>query len=310
MEIPSAIGAKSQTVAEQVLENIDSLERPPPRAPQAARAVHYWRAEVLDGVEMLTADFTRHRFTRHWHAGYALGVVTRRAERFYCRGTHHVAAAGQLIAVNPGEIHDGEPAHDEGWSYRMLYPTERLVREIWTDGDEVRGGAPRFCQSVITDREIATELDEAHRTIEQADDRLEGEMRLLLVLRALLARHARADGRQASPAETDKRRLGPALELIEAEIAGDLSLAALAQAVGLGRFHFLRLFKASLGCPPHKYVVQRRVARAKTLLERGRSAMEAALEVGFFDQSHFANVFRQTYGVTPRAYQRGNWLRA
>jgi len=80
--------------------------------------------------------------------------------------------------------------------------------------------------------------------------------------------------------------------------------------VGLGRFHFLRLFKAALGCPPHHYVVQRRVARAKALLERGRSAMEAALEVGFFDQSHFANVFRQTYGMTPRAYQRGNWLRA
>jgi len=288
------------------LENIDFLERPA-SSPQARRAVHYWRADLLGGVEMLTADFTHHRFTRHWHAGYALGVVTRSAERFYCRGSHHLAAAGQLISVNPGEIHDGEPAYDRGWSYRMLYPTERLVREIWADGEEVAGGAPRFCQSVIADAELAAELASAHRAIEQARDRLADETRLLLVLRALLARHARADGLQRTPAVADRRRLRPALDLIEAEIAGDLSLATLADAVGLGRFHFLRLFKAALGCPPHHYVVQRRVARAKALLERGRPAMEAALEVGFFDQSHFANVLRQTYGMTPRAYQRGNW---
>ena len=113
--------------------------------------------------------------------------------------------------------------------------------------------------------------------------------------------------RCAPTAGADKHRLRPALELIEADVARPLSLDALAAAVGLGRFHFLRLFKASLGCPPHHYLVQRRVARAKALLEDGVSPAQAGVAAGFFDQSHFANAFRRTYGMTPRGYQRGSW---
>ncbi len=56
---------------------------------------------------------------------------------------------------------------------------------------------------------------------------------------------------------------------------------------------------------PHAYVRARRVAGGKTLLARGLPVADAALAVGFFDQSHFANRFRETYGMTPRTFQRG-----
>src|SRR5262249_12835794 len=148
----------------------------------------------------------------------------------------------------------------------------------------------------------------AHRAVEMTDDRLQAESALVLALSKLLVRHADAEAGPRPMTAADKHRLRPALELIEADVARPLSLDELAAAVGLGRFHFLRLCKASMGCPPHHYVVQRRVARAKTLLEDGLSPAHAGVGAGFFDQSHFANVFRKTYGMTPRAYQRGRGL--
>jgi AraC-like DNA-binding protein len=285
------------------LENID-VAHGRPSSPQR----HYWRADLLGGLEMFCADFTTQRFSRHWHPGYALGVVTRGAERLYCRAANHVAGTGELVAVNPGEIHDGEPAEAGGWAYRMLYPSERLVREVWSDLAGGRG-TPRFRQSVITDGDAARQLVIAHRAAETAGDRLQAESALVLALSTLLARHAEPEGGRRRPmAGADEHRLRPALELIEADVARPLSLDELAAAVGLGRFHFLRLFKASLGCPPHHYLVQRRVACAKALLEDGLSPAQAGVASGFFDQSHFANAFRRTYGMTPRAYQRGRGL--
>ena len=182
------------------------------------------RADLLGGVEMFCADFTTQRFSRHWHPGYALGVVTRGAERLYCRTEHHVAGTGELIAVNPGEIHDGEPAEAGGWAYRMLYPSEQLVREIWSDLAGGRG-TPRFCQSVIADGEAARQLVNAHRAAETAGDRLQAESALVLALSALLARHAEPEGGRRRPTMgVDRHRLRPALELIEADVARPLSL--------------------------------------------------------------------------------------
>ncbi|TDD22012.1 AraC family transcriptional regulator [Nonomuraea diastatica] len=67
----------------------------------------------------------------------------------------------------------------------------------------------------------------------------------------------------------------------------------------------LRSFRRAYGLPPHAYVVQLRVRRARALLERGTPPAEAAVAAGFCDQSHLSRHFRRMVGVTPGAYQRG-----
>ena len=64
-------------------------------------------------------------------------------------------------------------------------------------------------------------------------------------------------------------------------------------------------FAATVGMTPFRYVMTRRLARARELLERtGRSALDIALDVGFKTPSHFAFRFRREFGVTPRAIRR------
>jgi AraC family transcriptional regulator len=83
----------------------------------------------------------------------------------------------------------------------------------------------------------------------------------------------------------------------------DLSLAELANLVQLSPYHFARLFKRSTGLPPHKYLLQCRIKRAKKLLlERELSIAEIACVVGFSSQGHLNYHFKRLVGATPKAF--------
>ena len=105
-----------------------------------------------------------------------------------------------------------------------------------------------------------------------------------------------APSRQALPAW----RLRHVIEYIEAHLDDDLSLAELAGVAGFSRSHFQPLFKQATGRSVHRFVLERRVERARwLLLEGGRSVMAIALETGFANPSHMARCMRRILGVTP-----------
>lgn len=92
---------------------------------------------------------------------------------------------------------------------------------------------------------------------------------------------------------------------IEQHLARGVCLQELAAIAGLSSCHFARAFKQSTGLPPHRYLLDRRIARAMLLIgQSARPLAQIGLEVGFFDQSHFTRWFTRLAGNTPRAYRR------
>ncbi len=95
-------------------------------------------------------------------------------------------------------------------------------------------------------------------------------------------------------------RLRNVLEYVEAHLDDDLTLAELATVAGFSVSHFKSLFKQSVGVPVHRYVLERRVERARLLLlEGGRSMTDIALEAGFTHPSHMARCMRRVLGRSP-----------
>lgn len=91
-------------------------------------------------------------------------------------------------------------------------------------------------------------------------------------------------------------------DYVESSLADELDVTAMAAVGGLSPAHFARAFAATLGMTPFRYVMMRRLARARELLEgTSRPAFDIALDVGFKTPSHFASRFRREFGVTPRA---------
>ncbi|MGL5806432.1 MAG: helix-turn-helix domain-containing protein [Xenococcaceae cyanobacterium] len=108
----------------------------------------------------------------------------------------------------------------------------------------------------------------------------------------------------SAPKKLTQFQLQQILNYIQDNLGSEIGLAELAKIVSLSPHHFGRLFKQNMGIPPHRYVLQCRIDRAKKLLSKKQLSMAAiAIQLGFHDQSHFTNVFRKHTNLTPRQYQ-------
>ena len=102
-----------------------------------------------------------------------------------------------------------------------------------------------------------------------------------------------------------------ALRRVQAYIAAhcheNLNIGTLASHVGLSRYHFSRAFKASVGMPPHRYLLEQRISKAAELIERSEQPLvNIAVHVGFADQAHFSRSFRAMVGLTPSQFRRAH----
>ena len=99
-------------------------------------------------------------------------------------------------------------------------------------------------------------------------------------------------------------RLRRVRDYVEAHLDDDLSLTVLADIACLSPYHFSRSFKQAAGVGPQRYVIQRRLERAKRLLRQTHQPLAwIAKEAGFADQSHLTQIFRREMGVTPGRFR-------
>jgi AraC family transcriptional regulator len=96
-----------------------------------------------------------------------------------------------------------------------------------------------------------------------------------------------------------------AKEFLMARLNGEVTLEALAQECGLSRSHFARAFKKTTGLPAHRWLLDRRIERARELLlNSGFPIAEVADLCGFANQSHLTRVFTNALGVSPGEWRR------
>ena len=137
-------------------------------------------------------------------------------------------------------------------------------------------------------------------------DRLYIESLVIQLAVSVLRRHSRVSGASSiQPSggltRSQARRV---LEYIETNLSQEVTLREMAGVVDLSPYHFARMFKRTMSTAPHRYVLERRVERAKAMLRTtGASLVEISLFTGFSDQSHFTNTFRRIVGATPTRFQ-------
>lgn len=106
--------------------------------------------------------------------------------------------------------------------------------------------------------------------------------------------------RALSPSQQAKVR-----DFVDAGMDSELTVERMAAEVGISPFHFSRLFRASFGVSPYRYVLQMRIARAAHLLraEKQRTVADIALAVGFASQAHLTHAFKSHMGQTPARWR-------
>jgi len=205
------------------------------------------------GVSAVTAD-SAHTFGRHTHDQFGIGVDLRGAQTSLSGRGVVEAEAGDIITVNPGEVHDGVTLGDGGRAWRMLYfdPTALAAfNSALTDGriDTVELALP-----VLRDPAQVACFGSIFRATTDPcgpHSELEARENLLLLLDRLVQRST-DDASRGAPAAISRARAR-----IDDYSSTPLSLDELATIAGVSSFQLIRGFARVTGLTPHAYLIQR-----------------------------------------------------
>lgn len=250
------------------------------------------------GFERLEASFASHAFEAHRHDTYAIGITDAGVQSFGYRGAEAHSLPGQAFVLHPDELHDGHAGTESGFRYRILYIEPRLIQEALGTPHEA---LPFVRGAVTSDARLHDAILSAVEDTDVAVDDLQLDQVLVQLAEALAAHDPSA--RRVPIGTPDLRAVRIARDYLDAHLLAPVSSAQLERATGLSRFALARQFRAGLGTSPHRYVVMRRLDRARRLIQSGAALATAAAESGFADQSHMTRHFKKTYGVPP-----GRWI--
>lgn len=245
------------------------------------------RPTAFEGVIAVAACSAR-GFARHTHDQFGIGLVMGGAQTSASGRGQVEVQAGDLITVNPGEVHDGLPVNGLGRVWRMLYLDPQAMARL-------TGRRAEFAFPVLRRPGLADRFHRLFHAVFDPCQQLATEAELTRLRVAL-------DDRPAKPAAA--ANVTRAVEVLQDSPATPASLTELAALAGLTRFHFLRSFARATGLTPHAFQVQARLHLARRLILSGKPLAEVAAEAGFADQSHLTRLFTRSYGVAPGSYAR------
>ncbi|WP_243722878.1 AraC family transcriptional regulator [Actinomadura sp. 7K507] len=256
----------------------------------------YWRSADRP-LEAMHARFERHVYHRHSHETYSFGVTEDGYQAFRCRGDAHTSAAGMVIAFNPDDPHDGHPADELGFTYRIVHIGPELVSDVLADITDRPVGPPLFDSPVVADPVLARNLRGLHAALLGGASALRRDELLTATVGSMVGR-ASTRPLRASPATGAVERARRRLEALD-----DVGADELAEAAGCSRFALYRGFRRVYGMAPSDYQRQLRLRAARRLLARGDAIGDVAAVTGFADQSHLTRWFVRCYGMTPAGFR-------
>jgi len=242
---------------------------------------------------MLHSD---HAFPRHSHDTYGIGIMVSGAQRSWSVVGQVEAQAGDVVMVNPGEMHDGSPIGGaRGW--RIIYIDPPVVRRAIADDV---AEADLTIKPVARDPRLGANVARLFGALGTGDALLTEECLARCLMLVIESHDIR--GRRKPIASPSIMR---ALERLDDAPNTAVSLQELARCCGMTRFQLVRGFAREVGTTPHAYLIQRRVRLVRQLLAGGAAPADAAMRAGFSDQAHMTRVFTRHVGITPGRYRRG-----
>jgi AraC-like DNA-binding protein len=264
-----------------------------------------WRSPLLTNLEVLHATYRTHTFPRHVHEEFCIGIIVDGVEAVKYRGATHNAPSGSLVVLQPDEGHSNWAADDMGWSFKVIYPPVSCLQQWLGEDNQCSTSVPFFVNPVIKDHHLFQELLQFHTLLAHFEkgNNLELEIRLLTILQSLVERHAVDKTVNSRKHQPDRQVVEQVKHYLQTHYWQDLTLADLSQLCDRSPFHLVRIFRESVGLPPHAYLTHIRITEAKKRLFRTNSLTQIAIDLGFTDQSHFTKTFKAWVGVTPGQYR-------
>lgn len=262
----------------------------------------FWTDPMVPFVEL---RFTRHSgesYKEHCHRQFCIGAVTEGVVSTTIRDRRYLAAPGSLILIAPEEVHSCNPHEGCLRSYAMAFFDLPWCTSIQ---DALFGESEEF----ISPNTGLLQSEPFYQALLALADLLPGDALPLEKTEALT--QFVADLFLAvcdSPIAPTEKRQGDLVQAVKSYLREQselkITLGELSEVFGCNPYHLLRTFRKAVGIPPHAYLLNARIEKAKELLLNGAGIADVAAETGFADQSHFHKTFRRIVAATPAQYQK------
>lgn len=265
----------------------------------------FWRDPALPQVELRYIEDGRQlRYAPHSHRQWSLGAILAGQSHFEYAGQQQIIKTGQLLLINPHQVHACNPCESMRWSYYMLYvDTDWLTRlrqdlgelqcDQWQDLSVSCLTHPLLFEQFTT---LATGLFDPQLTTEQKEADVSAFLRSLF---SQLRDDSLADS------EPPSATLQKALVYLHKHYDSNVTLETLCALTDLNKGALIRLFRQACGMTPHAYLTNLRIQMAQIALRSETPLAEVALTHGFADQPHFQRTFKRLLAATPIQYRDG-----
>jgi len=238
-------------------------------------------------------------FPNHFHEYYVIGLVEDGERVLSCKNQEYIIKKGHVLLFNPGDSHACVQSDGGTLDYRGINITKEVMLDL---AEEITGRRelPGFSQNVIFNEEITSYLRPFHELMMRGSCDFGKEERLLLLVSRLFQEYGQPFERCIPECRDEIEK---ACIFMEQHCAERVCLDQICRCAGLSKSTLLRAFVKSKGITPYSYLENIRIGKAKRLLEQGVPPIEAALQTGFSDQSHFTNYFNRLIGLPPGIYR-------
>ncbi|WP_016832919.1 helix-turn-helix transcriptional regulator [Herbaspirillum lusitanum] len=262
---------------------------------------HFWRDPALPFLEGRRATGSLSCYAPHTHDSFSIGIVDAGHSIFALAEHSQPIAPGDVVLVRAGDVHCCNPADLQCWSYRMFHIEHGWLSTLLAETPATRGLPERMRSQVLRSPQAVQLLD--RMTLALDHDASERVAEVITCLQEIMLLCAEACAHDAAPLTEDAHGLGRAYAHLQQHCRRSVSLDELAEVAGMGRYQLIRQFRRRYGMTPHALQLDMKIRQARTLLQQGASAADAAYDTGFADQSHFHRIFKSRVAATPAQYQ-------
>lgn len=237
--------------------------------------MRYYQCEQYP-IEFVVSENMEKHFVSHNHVRhYVISVVIQGTALVSLKNKEAVYRKGDVFIVPPYEVH----AVRQGRDTRLL---SMCTGTAFIEKNDLKT-AEEIVQTLLEDAEAQGIFEAEQR------EKLFSSMKMVYCLR-----------------DRKRREMDADIKTLAEKMTGypeqELPLETLAAELFVSKYYFIRKFKKSVGMTPHQFCIQNRIRKSQGMLDGKRTISEIAVEMGFYDQSHFDRAFRRIVGISPSEY--------
>ena len=248
----------------------------------------------------------------HHHDFYELYCFVGGEVNYVVEGRSYSLEPGDILLISPSELHKMSATTFLKYERYVLWMSESFLKRLSSSSSDLllpfnraaKSGENLFRLPKAEKERALTLLKECYslssRNGGYGNDILaDGKIAELLIM---LETENSGGERTKSGDDDVKNKL--LLYINEHLTDPELSVEQIANSVFLSKSRIMHVFKDSVDCPVHKYIIKKRLVLAKEYLAKNEQVIDVYEKCGFSDYNSFFRSFKKEYGITPKEYAK------